>query len=80
MTVMLHQDNMANNIISLHPEQKRALQSMAPEEKLGVSMNLYYGARELKRAWLREMNPAWSEKQVEEKVRELFRHAGTRSI
>ncbi len=61
----------------LNPEQKRIYQSTTPEQKLRVAFDLYYSARELKASSLRAQHPDWSEKQIQEKVRELFLHAAT---
>jgi len=43
----------------MHPEQKRIFQSMTPEQKLKVALQLYYSARELKAAGLRFQHPDW---------------------
>jgi hypothetical protein len=59
----------------LHPEQKRIYQSMTPEEKLKVAMDLYHFARELKAAGLRTQHPGWSENEINEKVKEIFLYA-----
>jgi hypothetical protein len=50
---------------------------MTPEQKLRIATNLYHSARALKAAGLREQHPDWSEKQVQEKVREIFLYATT---
>jgi hypothetical protein len=50
---------------------------MAPEQKLLIAADLYHCARALKAAGLREQHPDWSEKQVQEKVREIFLYATT---
>jgi hypothetical protein len=61
----------------LHPEQKRIYQSMTPEQKLGVALDLYHCAWDLKAAGLRAQHPDWSEKQIQDKVREIFLYART---
>jgi hypothetical protein len=61
----------------MHPEQKRILIQMSPSDKLKAAMDLYYSARELKAAGLRHQHPDWSEERIQEKTREIFRHAGT---
>jgi hypothetical protein len=61
----------------VRPEQKRVYQSMTPEQKLMIAANLYQHARALKAAGLREQHPDWSEKQVQEKVKEIFLYATT---
>ena len=50
---------------------------MTPEEKLEVSMELYHFARALKAAGLRAQHPDWSEKKIQEKVRDIFLYATT---
>jgi ABC-type multidrug transport system ATPase subunit len=61
----------------LHPEQKRIYQNMTVEQKLRIAADLYNSARELKAAGLRAQHPNWSEKKIQEKVREIFLYAGT---
>jgi len=61
----------------MHPEQQRLLKEMTPSQKLQTAMDLYYSARELKAAGLRHQHPDWSEERIQEKVLEIFRHAGT---
>ena len=60
----------------MHPEQKRILKTMTPSQKLKIAMDLYYSARELKAAGLRNQHPDWTEDRVQEKVLEIFRNAG----
>jgi hypothetical protein len=61
----------------MHPEQKRIYRSMTPEKKLEVAMDLYRSARELKAAGLRTHHPDWTEKEIQEKIREIFLYAIT---
>jgi hypothetical protein len=61
----------------MHPEQKKIFQAMTPEQKLKVAMNLYYSARKLKAAALKQQYPDWSEEQIEQKIREIFLYART---
>ena len=56
----------------MHPYQKKLFQTMTPEQKLKVAMNLYDSARKLKAAALIQQHPDWNEERVEEKVREIF--------
>ena len=56
--------------------QDEILRKMTPQQKLEVAMNLYYSARELKSAWIRQLHEDWSDQQVEEAVREIFVNAG----
>ena len=44
----------------LHPEQKRIYQSMTPEQKLRVALDLYHSAREVKAAGEPDKSPATS--------------------
>ena len=50
---------------------------MSPENKLELSLQLYYSARELKRSWLKLQHPDWSETIVEDRLREIFLYART---
>ena len=61
----------------MHPEQKRIFESMTPEQKLRAAADLYYAARSLKAAALRQQRPDWNEEQIREKVREIFLYART---
>lgn len=58
-------------------QQKKIYQSMTPEQKLHVALRLFYSARELKEAALRRDHPDWTEKQMQEKLREIFLNART---
>ena len=49
---------------------------MPPSQKLKVAMDLYYAARELKAAGLRNQHLDWTEDQIQEKVLEIFHHVG----
>jgi len=62
---------------NLHPEQRRILQSLTPEEKLQLAIRLHQSARELKAAALRSQHPSWSQRQIEAAVRETFLYART---
>jgi len=57
--------------------QDEILRKMTPQQKLEVAMNLYYSARELKAAWVRQLHEDWSDQQVAEAVREVFVNAGS---
>jgi hypothetical protein len=61
----------------MHPEQKRIFKKMTPEQKLAISMRLYWTARDLKAAGLRLQHPEWTQKQIDQKVREIFLYART---
>jgi hypothetical protein len=50
---------------------------MTAGKKLNLSLNLYYAARELKRAWLKLRHPDWDDKAVEVELKRIFMHART---
>ena len=56
-------------------EQNKILKKMSPQEKLEASLNLYYSARKLKAAWLRQTHAEWSEEEIEQAVKEAFANA-----
>lgn len=60
----------------MHPEQERILKSMTASDKLKAAMDLYHSARRLKAAGVRHQHPDWAEERIQEKVREIFSHAG----
>ncbi len=57
--------------------QKKIYQSMTPDEKLQLALRLYYSAKQLRAAALRDEHPKWAEKKIQEKVREIFLYART---
>ena len=61
----------------MHPEQKKIYQTMTPEKKLQVALDLYYSAKELKAAGLKQQHPEWSAERIRQKVREIFLYART---
>lgn len=58
-------------------ENELRFKSMTPEKKLRLSLNLYYAARELKRAWLKLRHPEWDNAALDEELRAIFKHAGS---
>jgi hypothetical protein len=50
---------------------------MSPARKLELAAKLLADARELKRAYLRQLHPEWSEQELKAKVRESFLYART---
>lgn len=50
---------------------------MTGEQKWRTAFGLYWAARALKAAALREQHPDWTEAQVQQKVKEIFMHAVT---
>ena len=61
----------------MHPEQKKIYQTMTPEKKLQVALDLYYSAKELKAAGLKQQHPEWSAEKIRQRVREIFLYART---
>jgi len=61
----------------MHPEQKRILQAMTPEQKLRVALRLYHSVRQLKAAGLRAQHPEWAEAEIWKKLRDVMLHART---
>lgn len=57
--------------------QYEYLKKMSPQQKLEASMNLYYSARKLKEAWLRQLHSDWSDQQIKKAVKEAFVNAGS---
>lgn len=49
---------------------------LSPAQKLDTAMRLYWTARELKTAALRDRHPDWDEAQIEAEVRRIFLLAG----
>jgi hypothetical protein len=61
----------------MHPTQKTSLESMSPEQKLQIALDLHRSAWELKTAWLQQQHPDWDGEKVQKKVREIFLYAST---
>jgi len=55
--------------------QDEFLRKMSPQQKLEAAMSIYHSARQLKAAWFRQQHPDWTDKQIEQAVREAFAHA-----
>ena len=55
--------------------QSRIISQLTPEKKLELSLNLYFNARELKTAAIKKFYPNLSEKEVNQKVKEIFLYA-----
>ena len=58
----------------LTPEYIATLRRMTGAEKLRTAFQLYWGARKVKAARLRQQHPDWSETQVQQRVKEIFLH------
>ena len=48
---------------------------LTPENKLLLSLNLYYSAKELKTVSLKKFHPELSENEIKEKLKKIFLHA-----
>lgn len=57
------------------PVQMEIFRKMSPAKKLEIAQQLYWSARNLKAAALRQEHPDWSEEQIGEKVKEIFLYA-----
>ncbi len=58
----------------LTPEYVAALRRLTGQQKLETAFALYWSARDLKAAALREQHPDWTEDQVQQRVKEIFLH------
>lgn len=61
----------------LTPEYIATLRRMTGAQKLRTAFQLYWGARKIKAARLREQHPDWSEETVQQQVKEIFKNAVT---
>ncbi len=61
----------------LTPEYVSMLRRLSGQQKLRTAFAMYWSARALKAAGLRDQHPDWSEEQVQQKVKEIFLHATT---
>ncbi len=61
----------------LTPEYLAALRRMTGEQKVRAAFGLYWTARKIKAARIREQHPGWTEEQVQQRVKEIFTHAVT---
>lgn len=61
----------------LTPEYRAALRRMSGAEKLRVASDLYWMARKIKAARLRQLHPEWTEDEVQQRVKGIFLHAVT---
>jgi hypothetical protein len=57
------------------PEQVEIYRRMTPGRRLELAEQLYWSARELKRAWLRSLHPDWTQEEIETEVTSNFSHA-----
>jgi len=61
----------------MHSEQKKAYQAMTPAQKFKVALDLYYAARQIRAAGLKEQHPDWNMEKINQKIREIFLYART---
>lgn len=55
--------------------QRERFRAMTPAERWQAAHALYWSARRLKAAFIRQQHPDWSEEQIEEAVKEAFMYA-----
>ena len=55
-------------------EQLAALRAMSGERRLRVAEQLYWSARKMKAAGVRNQHPDWPEERVNDEVRRIFLH------
>jgi hypothetical protein len=58
-------------------ETESDLWSDSPQQKLDQALQLYWSARDLKAAWLKQQHPEMTDKQIYEKVTNLYKYART---
>lgn len=56
------------------PEYVATLRRLSGEQKWRTAFRLYWSARRLKAAAIREQHPDWTEEQVRGRVKEIFLH------
>jgi len=55
--------------------QLERFRSMTHEERWRAAHRLYWSARRLKAAFIRQQHPEWSDERVEDEVKKAFRYA-----
>ncbi|MCK4304919.1 MAG: hypothetical protein KAY24_11840 [Candidatus Eisenbacteria sp.] len=58
----------------LTPEYVAVLRRMSGENKWRAAFQLYWSARKLKEAAIREQHTDWTAEQVQQRVKEIFLH------
>lgn len=56
---------------------EKYIKSLTPEKKLFLSLNLYHCAKELKIESLKKFHPELTDKEIKEKVKNIFLYART---
>lgn len=59
----------------LHPAQIEAFRRMTPAQKLEIATRLRQAAWDIKAAAVRQRHPDWTEKQIQQEVRDVFLRA-----
>ena len=59
----------------LPPEQIRILRAMSGEKRLRLAEQLYWSARRMKAAGIRNQHPDWSDQRIEAEVTRIFLYA-----
>jgi hypothetical protein len=57
--------------------KEKRFSNMTAEQKLDLSIHLYYSAKELKKAALKQFHPDWDSIKIEKETREIFLNART---
>ncbi len=65
------------NSSSVHDTVLNRFKGMSPEKKLNLSLQLYYSARELRKAAVKSKHFDWDDAKVDKEVREIFLYART---
>jgi hypothetical protein len=55
--------------------QNPSIKKLSPEKKLQLALDLYFNARELKISAIKKFHPELTEKEVNEKVKQIFLYA-----
>ena len=66
--------------MTMHPIQIEIFKKMSAEKKFELAARLYHGAKEIKKAALKEKYPDWSAKKVDQAVRDIFIYGTIRNI
>ena len=61
----------------LTPEYGATLRRLSGAQKLKTAFALYWEARKIKAARLRQQHPDWSEQEIQQRVKEIFMHMVT---
>jgi len=59
----------------MRTSEANPVKNLTPEQKLLLSLRLYYSAYELKIASQKKFHPGLSDREIQEKVKKIFSHA-----